>query len=185
MTTLILTSAPTITDRTISLSYVIDRGEKGRSSVTEQMTRADRTTFLPDKKQDAIAGCTIWDACREYVGQERRAAFAAYTKSLSAWTVRLKTLVERGANGKAGDLLTHLRNKPVKPDLPDDVVKRIAPFVAFLGTMQAAWSGARKHTLSMVGVGPAGKTVVWAGTLSSLTRKSPTSGVIAKGRRIF
>lgn len=185
MSTLILTNAPNLTTDKVSLAYRVDRGEKGGDDITIVMNRADRTTYLPDKKQDAIAGCIIWDACTEFVGQEVRAALAGYRKDMVVWNLRLKTLVERGTSGKAGDLVTHMRNRPVKPDLPSDVAERIAPFESFLTLMKAGWSGARRHTLSVFGSGKAGKSIIWTGTLSSLTRTRPTTGVIAKGRRII
>lgn len=185
MTTLILTGAPSLTTDKVILAYRVDRGEKGGDDLTIVMNRADRTSYLPDKKQDAIAGCIIWDACTEYVGQELRAAFVGYRKDLSVWNARLKTLVERGTGGKAGDLVTHMRSKPVKPDVPSDVAARIAPFESFLTLMKAGWSGARRHTLSVFGTGKGKGSIIWTGTLSSLTRTRPNTGVIAKGRRII
>lgn len=185
MSTLILTKAPSLTTDKVTLGYRVDRGEKGGDDLTIVMNRTDRTSYLPAKKADAIAGCIIWDACSDYVSQEIRAALAGYRKDLTVWSARLKTLIERGTDGKAGDLVTHLRNKPVKPDLPSDVAARIAPFEAFLTLMKAGWSGARRHTLSVFGTGKGKGSIIWTGTLSSLTRTRPTTGVIARGRRII
>lgn len=183
MTSLIVRNAPTVTASHVSLDYVIDRGEKGRETVTVRMNRTDKTSFLPSHKKDAIAACTIWDACAAYVGQEKRAAFADYRSALSVWSVRLKALLDR--KGGSEQIGQHLRAKPVTPELPSDTAERIAPFIAFMGTMQAAWSGARKHTMTVFGTGKAKGQIIWTGTLSSLTRKTPTTGIIAKGRRII
>jgi hypothetical protein len=181
MSTLILTAAPTVTTDKISLEYLIDSGEKGRTTVKSVMNRSDATSLLPDKKQDAIAACTIWDACAEFVGQEIRADLAGYRAELKVWSEQVKQATQ---DGQAKQLVTLMQNKPVKPDLSPDVAERIAPFEAFLSTVQAAWSGARKHTLSVFGTGKNKGQVIWTGTLSSLTRRTPKSGVIAKGRRV-
>lgn len=177
--TLVLADAPVIKAGTSEMTYVIDRGEKGRDTVTVRTTLA--TDLRPISKRDALGAASIYDACDGWVKQEIRAAYAKWTADLTTWNKRLEQAV---ASGKGLDVVRLMRAKPVKPDLPDETADRIAPFVRFMEVARAAWRGARKHTLSVMGAGKFGKEIIWTGTLSSLTGKRPASGVIALGRRV-
>ena len=171
---------PTIADGTISMSYVIDAGERGRDTVTVTGTVADGT-LLPARKVDALAFCTIYDACNAFVNQVKRGEYMIYNACMKQWNSEFSAASEAG-NGKL--LVRLLRDRPIKPDLSDEAAATIAPFIQILTTLAAAWSGAKKHTMSVFGTGQAKASVIWTGTLSSLTRKTPKIGVIAKGRRI-
>lgn len=182
MATLVLRDAPVVTSRKVSLAYVIDRGEKnGTERITLTANVDPETPFLPVHKKDALNLCRVWDACKGYVSQVTSAANASYNADLRVWTDAVKGAV---AAGHDAVLLRLMTNKPVKPDLPDAVAEQIAPFVQFMQVMRGAWIGAKKHTLSVFGTGKTKGAIIWTGTLSSLTRTSPTTGVIAKGRRV-
>ncbi len=181
MATLELSSPPKITTRKISLGYVVDRGNKGRETITVSGDVDPDTPFLPVHKRDAVSLCTIWDACTAYVGQQTSAAYKVYNADLKRWRSNMEMAV---AENNGPSVLVLLRNKPVKPDLPDAVADQIAPYLAFLATVRGAWAGARKHTLAVHGSGKLKGQIIWTGTLSSLTRTSPANGVIAKGRKV-
>ena len=173
--------APKVADGTITMRYAVNGPKESVETVELCGNIAPNTVLLPAHKRDAVAFATIVDACQQIVRQATSDNQAAWRAAKAKYRAAISAAVD--SRDKAALLL--LMRAPIgpKPDMPADVAKSIAPYVAFIAFASTAWQAARKHTLAVYGPRKA-DGIVWTGTLSSLVGRKPAKGRIAFGCRI-
>lgn len=165
----------------LSMTYKVIRPKEVIDTITLVGTISDGTILLPDHKSDALAFAGIVDAIQLIIGQAIRDDMVDYRVLLSDHNKALKVATD---NGDAKAVIGLLKDRPEKPELSVATAEFIGPWVEWFDVLSDAWKAAKKHTLSVYGLGSDKGNVVWTGTLSSLIGRKPAKGAIALGRRV-